>query len=240
MRRFAFGAALAVAVTALAPQAADASVVITSISDNPGFLTGNLSYSPTSLVLGGVGISRFELKGTNQPGGAPADYLTYCIDIFHTLHNGSFEIAPVSTLIADAGRQAQLLTLLSNTDPLIAAAATQADKMLISSATQMAVWEIAFEGAGNPYAVGAGDLQISGGNSGAARTLANTYLSNITGNVWTPVAGKQVSLLYSRDNQSQIFLAGVPEPATWAMLIGGFGLVGATARRRRRTTIAFA
>jgi hypothetical protein len=28
----------------------------------------------------------------------------------------------------------------------------------------------------------------------------------------------------------------VPEPASWAMLIAGFGLVGATARRRRRIT----
>ena len=26
---------------------------------------------------------------------------------------------------------------------------------------------------------------------------------------------------------------GVPEPTTWAMLIAGFGLVGATLRRRR-------
>lgn len=32
---------------------------------------------------------------------------------------------------------------------------------------------------------------------------------------------------------------GVPEPATWAMLIGGVGLVG-TARRRQRAKIAFA
>ena len=28
-------------------------------------------------------------------------------------------------------------------------------------------------------------------------------------------------------------VAAVPEPATWAMMIGGFGLIGATARRRR-------
>jgi hypothetical protein len=30
-------------------------------------------------------------------------------------------------------------------------------------------------------------------------------------------------------------LAAVPEPATWAMMIGGFGLVGAVARRRPRS-----
>ncbi len=34
------------------------------------------------------------------------------------------------------------------------------------------------------------------------------------------------------DNVS-VFAAGIPEPATWAMLITGFGLVGFAARRRR-------
>jgi hypothetical protein len=37
-----------------------------------------------------------------------------------------------------------------------------------------------------------------------------------------------------------IAVAAVPEPATWAMMIGGFGLIGAAARRRARTTIAYA
>lgn len=31
---------------------------------------------------------------------------------------------------------------------------------------------------------------------------------------------------------------GIPEPASWAMLIGGFGLVGAAARRQRRLATA--
>lgn len=35
-------------------------------------------------------------------------------------------------------------------------------------------------------------------------------------------------------------VAAVPEPASWAMMIGGFGLVGATLRRRMRTAIRFA
>ena len=35
-------------------------------------------------------------------------------------------------------------------------------------------------------------------------------------------------------------LAAIPEPATWAMMIGGFGMVGAAARRRTRVNVAFA
>ena len=33
-------------------------------------------------------------------------------------------------------------------------------------------------------------------------------------------------------------LSGAPEPSTWALMIGGFGLVGGTLRRRRPTAVA--
>lgn len=32
----------------------------------------------------------------------------------------------------------------------------------------------------------------------------------------------------------------IPEPATWAMLLGGFGMLGAAARRRTRTVVTYA
>jgi hypothetical protein len=35
-------------------------------------------------------------------------------------------------------------------------------------------------------------------------------------------------------------VAAVPEPATWAMMLGGFGLIGAASRRRVRTSVTFA
>ena len=40
--------------------------------------------------------------------------------------------------------------------------------------------------------------------------------------------------------QSGYFQAAVPEPATWAMMIGGFGLAGAAMRRRTRHTVVTA
>lgn len=44
-------------------------------------------------------------------------------------------------------------------------------------------------------------------------------------------------------SSNAVLLAGgpaVPEPATWAMMLGGFGLIGAAMRRRQRTAITFA
>lgn len=46
---------------------------------------------------------------------------------------------------------------------------------------------------------------------------------------------------YGPNGLGAITIGGaVPEPATWAMLIAGFGLVGAAMRRKRRTAVAYA
>ena len=36
------------------------------------------------------------------------------------------------------------------------------------------------------------------------------------------------------------FIAGVPEPGTWAMMIAGLGAVGFSMRRRRNVSVSFA
>lgn len=36
------------------------------------------------------------------------------------------------------------------------------------------------------------------------------------------------------------FPDAIPEPATWAMMLGGFGLIGAASRRRMRTKVTYA
>ena len=85
--------------------------------------------------------------------------------------------------------------------------------------------------------------------SGASHQLsANTWITGIEVGIGSGWAGTfdgavdDVRIAFGNDRVSanfEVVAAGaVPEPATWGMMILGFGLVGATARRRRRATVA--
>jgi hypothetical protein len=226
----------AAALAASVPSGAEAAYTITGYAFAPGALTGNIQYTPTNLNLN-VGIGRLNLTGTAQGSGDAASFLTFCVDIFHTLHvPATFDIQPIGTLIPDATKQSRLLTLMGNADAVIAHAS---NKTLATAAIQLATWEIVNENTSS-YGFSTGTFRSSGGNSDAARSLALSYLDDITGGVWgTPQSGS-LKLFYSATSQSQV-LTAVPEPATWAMMIAGFGLVGGIARRRNRsTTIVYA
>lgn len=101
-------------------------------------------------------------------------------------------------------------------------------------------------------------LEVLGQNGAVLATFTG-------GSVWNPANGDQsstatnriVRLSFDGPTQTQvtglrfnstnnafevdnIALAAVPEPTTWAMMIGGLGLVGFASRRRDRTQIAYA
>jgi hypothetical protein len=229
-----FKVATAVAALAFAvPGAAQAAYQIDSYAWAPGALSGNISYAPTALSLN-VGIGRFQLNGTDLETGLAANFITYCIDIFHELRPALYDFAPIATLLPSAEKQGQLLTLLSFADPLVASSPDQNEA---AAAVQLAIWEITNE-TGETYGFSTGAFQSSGGNSDGARALAQSYLDNVTSGAWAPAEG-QLQLFYSRESQSQI-LAAVPEPATWAMMLGGIAFVGMAARRRNRPVVAFA
>ena len=76
--------------------------------------------------------------------------------------------------------------------------------------------------------------------SGANSLWLDAYTSGTaTANFFGVTSVSFVSNDYSGNQLDNIRVAGVPEPASWAMMLGGFGLVGG-AMRSRRKVVSFA
>lgn len=83
--------------------------------------------------------------------------------------------------------------------------------------------------------VGDGDGQYVGF---ADSRLTQGFQLKFTGASFSPAgaAGGSSTMLQVKVGSSPI--SAVPEPGTWALMIGGFGLVGGALRRRRRAAVA--
>lgn len=234
-------AAASLAAAAL-PSAASASVTITGIAGDPGFLTGRVIFTP-----GGIGgnpyrtsqdlyVGRLQLAGVDNATMAAVTFDSYCIDIFNYIHSGTFDIQAFA--LSDSTKEDQIKRLLSGTAGYIDAASGSAAKKNVSAAIQMAVWEIVNESGTGAYSLSTGLFQMgtTGSVNPSARTLAQGYLDNLSSFSATGSHGyRMLTAISPTNNQRQVFLVAVPEPSTWALLIAGFGVVGGAMRRRRET-----
>lgn len=77
-----------------------------------------------------------------------------------------------------------------------------------------------------------------GGVHGFTSTNTSTFLTAGTHSLRIFFADRHevASRLQVRLNTQGVSIDAIPEPATWAMLIGGFGMVGAAMRRQKRPT----
>lgn len=248
-----FAIAAAAGLMMLSSNASAQAVIVKNVSFTPGSVTGTL-HSP--LHNGDTGIGRFEFKGNYVNGGAAFDFFTYCVDLSKYVSLGnvnytSYSVMPISALSTITAAKANALNaLLTNTNPLLAAATGQ-NAINISAATQLAAWEIMFETkpSWSVSNMSSAFYVTTPGSSATANTqalksaksLANSYLNNIKTNNWTVNNSYQLQLLYSPSQQTQVFLTpSVPEPATWAMMMIGFGAIGGALRHRRRSATALA
>jgi uncharacterized membrane protein len=248
-----FALAAAAGLMFAASNASAQAVTVNNIAFTPGSVTGTIH---SSLLNGDAGVGRFEFKGNYVSGGAAFDIFTYCIDLAHSVSLGnvnynSYTVIPIASYATMTPAKINSLNaLLTNTTPLLNAQTGQA-AINISAATQMAVWEIMFETQPTwsvTNSTSAFYMTTPGSSSGSnstaltsAETLANTYLTNVKNNTWTVNSAYDLKVLYSANQQSQVFLTpSVPEPATWGMLLLGFGLVGGALRHRRANAGALA
>jgi PEP-CTERM motif len=69
---------------------------------------------------------------------------------------------------------------------------------------------------------------------------SNYVYSNNTAQIGEPIAGGLVRYTYCNDCVSfRPGVGAVPEPETWAMMIGGLGFTGLALRRRRRVAVVW-
>jgi hypothetical protein len=80
-------------------------------------------------------------------------------------------------------------------------------------------------------------LTSTGNGTGGLRTITN---GQTFANVWLVGAdfNRSSSSPYDGFKFSTMTVAVIPEPGTWAMMIGGFSFIGAAARRRRTAALA--
>jgi hypothetical protein len=87
---------------------------------------------------------------------------------------------------------------------------------------------------------------IAGGTgTGVGVNFTSTLVSNVNGRtfnvVFNPATPRFSTFFFTNNNDAvdgyriNSITAAIPEPGTWAMMIGGFGLAGMALRRRRRT-----
>jgi len=233
---------LTVAAAAFVAQGAQATINITDYTQDKGSVGGTIHWDNPygNDVNVNAGIGRFVLTGTDAATNKAVSYQSYCVDIFQYVTKPmSFSVSSLTDYLSSYGSNAA--TKANQLNALIANGNAGVGNATSSAAMQLAVWEILYEYTSTTsYSLDQLSNTAfwstgSGVDFSTAKSLANSYVGKVTSNVWKTDASYTLSVLKSDTAQDQLVFtrSAVPEPATWAMMLAGFGGIGAMLRRRR-------
>jgi hypothetical protein len=249
--RAAFAAAGSLVLAAAVPSAAlatDLSITTTyaNIDWTVGSINGTIHYAGGPAGGEGAKVGRIRLVGTDQNNNA-VSLPVYCVDVKDWLGNGTFTETTLDTLSFSATQLSNVVKFLTYVDsgptPLVNSAVT-------SAAAQLGVWEILNET--GSWGLTSGSFYVTQYDSASiftAAALADTWLGTLATNTLTTHGNVLTVLDPGHGNQTQAFIRagsegtvtpGVPEPTTWAMIVLGFGVLGAALRRGKREDSLFA
>ena len=173
-----------------------------------------------------VYVSPQYLNGTLN--GQAVNLFAYCVDILSESGPGNFNVVPLLTYLGGNTTQYNILAAL------IAEHGGPAGKYS-DAAAQAAVWEAIYDT--NPYNVASGTFSINNvQNDPTLLSDANSILTQAVNTAGTTGSDLQLFVAQNADRQDMLFWtrSAVPEPATWAMMLLGFGLIGGAMRSAKR------
>ncbi len=249
IRILAAAAGAAVMTMAMAGHASASTDITVTDVEITGNYTASISSLPYQVYSGMMLFTGHTADGTNVP-----NLLGFCIDISHEINLGNGQSLSFTDTMGDSGvllyNYAGAGSDLSNTgdptkplDPknqlsaitnlvdtgflLYKADPTSADTLLNEAAIQAAIWQIE-----NP------DITVSLSDASAQAA----FLKYSSGDWVSKVTPEDKVFTLVSNDQHQSFAIGwpVPEPSTWAMMLVGFGGMGAVLRRSRKATAATA
>jgi hypothetical protein len=196
----------------------------------------------------------YEGTGATPQTGAtsgPFDMVAFCVDIFHGIglgnvnlkYDDSYDLTTnskyqsntpfVGATLLTAQQRLQVGRLVNYGTLVFNQAPNSIDKTNRLAGLQGAIWQVINPG----YSVVS---STAGVNAFTATFTGANYAANLTGygHVHSGIKFITETGKYGTNRAHQSFaVAAVPEPATWAVMITGFGMAGAALRRRRGTLV---
>ena len=196
-----------------------------SYDGSAGAFTGTMTDTPAS-----------DARRSSITASPPTSFVAWCVELTQTFNFGvSYDYSLVDgssyhfgNILSDPNNHRA--TDLSR---LFTAAATNnfVFDSIGSAAFQAGIWEIVYEqDAGLGYNFLNGTLHGAPGDPANQMSFdtVNGFLINLN----QYAAGYHIDVL-TNDAQQDFLVATVPEPETWALLVGGLGVIGLVRRRRK-------